>query len=75
METRTPPLPAPVYSTPNPFAPISWEQRRNSRDIGFTVGAGLLIVAIVLACTAMVRGRDPLGPAEWDPRVLPLHSW
>lgn len=72
METRNPPLPTPAYSTPSPFTPNTWEQRRNRRDIGFTIGAGVLIVAIVAACIAMAQGRNPLGPKEWDPRVLPL---
>jgi hypothetical protein len=72
METRTPPLPTPVYSTPRQFVPNSWEARRGHREFGFTIGAGVLVVALVAACVAFVQGHDPLGPSEWDPRVLPI---
>ncbi|HUP73723.1 MAG TPA: hypothetical protein VM282_11845 [Acidimicrobiales bacterium] len=72
METRTPRLPAPVYSAPPSFAPNSWDQRSNRRDFGFAGGAVVAIVAIVAACIAMVAGREPLGPSQWDARVAPL---
>ncbi|MEO5839725.1 MAG: hypothetical protein ABIQ73_30995 [Acidimicrobiales bacterium] len=74
MDTRTP-LPAPVYPTPTPSAPNPWDTRRNRRDSGFAAAAVVAIVAIVAACIAMVAGREPLGPSEWDARVVPLVSF
>src|SRR5688572_13338187 len=75
MDTRPPTLSTPVYPTAQPFAPDSWDQRSNRRDIGFAIGAVVLIAAIVAACIAMVHGREALGPSEWDPRVAPLAAF
>ena len=75
MDTRPPTLPTPYYSSAQPFAPDPWDQRRNRRDFGLAFGAVVVIVAIVAACIAMVRGREALGPSEWDPRVASLAAF
>ena len=72
MDTRNPPLPPPVYPSPQPFSPSSWDRQPSRRDHAFTAGAVVAIVAIVAACIGMVHGRDPLAFAPWDPRVAPL---
>jgi hypothetical protein len=74
MDTRTP-LPAPAYPTPPPFAPDSRDARTSRRDVGYTSAAVVAIVAIVATCIAMAAGREPLGPSEWDARIVPLVSF
>jgi hypothetical protein len=72
MDLRTPSFPPPAQSTPPSFSPSPWNARSDRRDYSFASVAALAIVAIVAACIAMVQGREPLGPSEWDPRVVPL---
>jgi hypothetical protein len=74
MDTRTP-LPAPAYPTPPPFAPDSRDARTSRRDVGYTSAAVVAIVSIVATCIAMAAGREPLGPSEWDARIVPLVSF
>src|SRR5688572_2941340 len=72
MDLRTPSFPPPVQSTPPSFSPTPWHAPSDRRDYGLALGAIVAIVAIVAVCMAMVQGREPLGPSEWDQRVAPL---